>query len=85
MIVTPLAVTTDCPGTDPATFPPSGLDPMSTITDPGAICSTAAAVTSCGGRRPGTCAVVMTTSCLAMCPASSACCASRSCSVSSRA
>ena len=85
MIVTPFGVTTASPGTEPATFPPSGLDPMSTMTEPGAIAATASAVTSSGGRRPGTCAVVMITSCLAMCPASSACCASRSSAVSSRA
>ena len=85
MIVTPFGVTTVWPGTEPATLPPSGLEPMSTMTEPGAIARTASSVTSSGGRRPGTCAVVITTSCLAMCAASSACCASRSSAVSSRA
>ena len=35
---------------------------MSTMTEPGFICSTASAVTRTGGLRPGTWAVVMTTS-----------------------
>ncbi len=85
MTVTPFGVTIVSPATEPATLPPSGLAPMSTITDPALIARTASSVTSSGGRRPGTCAVVITTSCLAMCAASSACCASRSSAVSSRA
>ena len=44
---------------------------MSTITEPGFISPTAAAVTSTGGRRPGTWAVVMTTSMSPMKPLSS--------------
>ena len=52
MIVTPFGVTTVSPGTEPATLPPSGLAPMSTITDPGLIARTASSVTSSGGRRP---------------------------------
>ena len=85
MIVTPLAVTTVCPGAEPATLPPRALAPMSTITEPAAIAPTASSVTSSGGRRPGTWAVVITTSCRPMWAASSACCASRSSAVSSRA
>ncbi len=51
----------------PATLPPSALAPMSTITEPAAIALSASSVTSSGGLRPGTCAVVITTSCRAMC------------------
>ena len=86
MIVTPLSVTMVSPGTEPSTFPPSALAPMSTRTEPGAIDLSASPVTSSGGLRPGTWAVVITTSCLAMWPASSACwAAARSASVSARA
>ena len=53
-------------GTEPETFPPSGPAPMSTITEPAASALIASSVTSSGGRRPGTCAVVMTRSCRAM-------------------
>ena len=58
---------------------------MSTITEPGFICSTAAAVTSTGGLRPGTWAVVITTSMPPIASFSSACWAARSSAVSSRA
>ena len=58
---------------------------MSTMTDPGAMALTASSVTSSGGLRPGTCAVVITTSCRAMWPVSSSCWAWRSSAVSSRA
>ena len=58
---------------------------MSTITEPGFICPTASAVTSSGGLRPGTWAVVMTTSIPPMTSLSSACWAARSSGVSSRA
>ena len=58
---------------------------MSTITEPGFIFSTAAAVTSTGGLRPGTWAVVMTTSMPPIASLSSACWAARSSAVSSRA
>ncbi len=85
MMVTPAPVTTVSPGTDPATLPPSALEPMSTMTEPGFMAFSASSVTSSGGRRPGTCAVVMTTSWRAMWPASSACCAARSSSVRARA
>ena len=85
MIVTPFSVTICSPGTDPATLPPSALAAMSTITDPAAIDFTVSSVTSSGGLRPGTWAVVITTSCAAMWPLSSACWARRSSSVSSRA
>src|SRR5262249_55687914 len=83
--VAPFSVTVSGAGTEPATWPPSGPGPMSTITEPAAIALTASQVTSSGGRRPGTCAVVMTTSCRAMWLASSACCACRSSSASARA
>src|SRR5262249_9870382 len=69
--VTPFSVTVSASGTEPETLPPSGPAPMSTITEPAAIALIASSVTSSGGRRPGTCAVVMTTSCPAMCPATS--------------
>ena len=44
---------------------------MSTMTEPGRIAFTASSVTSTGGRRPGTWAVVITTSQRAMCELSS--------------
>ena len=62
MIVTPFSVTVVWPGCDSSTLPPSALAAMSTMTEPGFIARTASAVTSTGGRRPGTWAVVMTTS-----------------------
>ncbi len=83
--VTPFSVTVCASGTEPATLPPSGPAPMSTITEPAAIALIASSVTSSGGRRPGTWAVVMITSCRTMWPVSSACCACRSSSVSTRA
>jgi hypothetical protein len=58
---------------------------MSTRTDPGFIAATASAVTRTGGLRPGTWAVVMTTSMPAITSLSSACCDARSSAVSSRA
>ena len=58
---------------------------MSTMTEPGFICSTASAVTSTGGLRPGTWAVVITTSMPPIASLSSACWAARSSAVSSRA
>ena len=58
---------------------------MSTITEPGFMRSTASAVTRTGGLRPGTWAVVITTSRLAITSLSSACWAARSSAVSSRA
>src|SRR5215467_4264234 len=61
--VTPFSVTTVSAGRDPSTLPPRALAPMSTTTEPGAIDLSASAVTRTGGRRPGTCAVVITTSC----------------------
>src|SRR6266851_40122 len=64
MIVTPLSVTIVSPGAEPSTLPPNGLAPMSITTEPGASDLTASAVTSSGGRLPGTWAVVITTSCL---------------------
>ena len=45
-------------------MPPRALAAMSTMTEPGRMPCTASAVTSSGGRRPGTWAVVMTTSML---------------------
>src|SRR3954451_20131842 len=62
MTVTPLSVTTVSPALDSSQFPPSADAAMSTITEPGFICRTPSAVTRTGGFRPGTWAVVMTTS-----------------------
>jgi hypothetical protein len=73
MILMPLPVTTVSPGRDPVTLPPSALAPMSTMTEPGDIALSASSLTSSGGLRPGTWAVVITTSCRAMWPASSSC------------
>ena len=64
--VMPFSVITVSPGREPSTLPPSSLAPMSTTTEPAAIDLSASAVTSTGGRRPGTCAVVITTSWRAM-------------------
>ena len=61
---------------DTARSRPAGSTAMSTMTLPGRIRETASTATISGGRRPGTCAVVMTTSCLTMWSVSSACCAS---------
>ena len=55
------------------------------MTLPGRIPFTASAVTRRGAGRPGTSAVVMTTSKPVIASVSSRCCASRSSSVSSRA
>ena len=62
MIVTPLRVTTVSPGFDSSTLPPNSLAAMSTMSDPARICAIVSAVTSSGGLRPGTCAVVITMS-----------------------
>ena len=83
--MTPFPVTTVSLGLDPVTLPPSALAPMSTMTEPGDIALIASSVTSSGGLRPGTCAVVITTSCRAIWPVSSSCWAWRSSAVSSRA
>ena len=64
---------------------PMALAAISTMTEPAFMLRTASAVTSRGGRRPGTWAVVMTTSMELMCPLSSACWAAFSSSLSSRA
>ena len=53
MIVTPLGVSTVSPAFDSSQLPPSADAAMSTMTEPGFICSTAAAVTRTGGLRPG--------------------------------
>ena len=58
---------------------------MSRITLPGFILATASFVTRTGGFRPGTWAVVMTTSMPPMTSFSSACWDARSSAVSSRA
>ncbi len=73
MIVTPFSVTVVSPARDSSTLPPSALAAMSTMIEPLFIARTASAVTSSGGRRPGTWAVVMTTSMVAMWPFSSSC------------
>ena len=62
MIVTPLSVTIVSPTFDSSQLPPSAEAAMSTITEPDFIRPTASAVTRTGGRRPGTWAVVITTS-----------------------
>jgi hypothetical protein len=60
-------------GLESSQLPPSSLAAMSMMIEPAPIASTAAPVTRIGGRRPGTWAVVMTTSCVAMMSLSSAC------------
>ena len=72
-MVTPLSVTIVSPACDSSQLPPRALAAMSTMTEPGFIARTASAVTRTGGRRPGTWAVVITTSIWAMKPFSSAC------------
>ena len=59
-MVTPCS-TTVWPGRVSSQLPPDS-DARSTITEPGFISATIAAVTSTGARRPGTFAVVITTS-----------------------
>src|SRR5512142_1408902 len=85
MIRTPSPVTTAWSATEPSTFPPRLLAARSTSTLPACMPLTASAVTSSGGRRPGTCAVAMTTSKRAICATSSACWAACSSAVSARA
>jgi len=85
MIVTPLGDSTVWPATLSSQLPPSADAAMSTITDPDFIRATASAVTSTGGLRPGTWAVVITTSIPPMTSLSSACWATRSSGVNSRA
>ena len=58
---------------------------MSMTTEPGRMPLSASSVTSSGGRRPGTSAVVITTSKSPIRSCSASCCASRSSSVSARA
>jgi hypothetical protein len=82
-IVTPSRVTTS-PGTLSAQLPPASAA-RSTTTPPGRIHRTASAVTSTGAGRPGTSAVLITTSNLAMASVSASCCAACSRSVSARA
>ena len=77
-------LTTVCPGSVSSQLPP--VSPArSTTTLPGFIASTAAAVTSRGAGRPGTSAVVITTSNPLIASSSAFCCWARSSSVSSRA
>ncbi len=77
-------LTTTCPGSVSSQLPP--VSPArSTTTLPGFIASTAAAVTSLGAGRPGTSAVVITTSNPLIASSSAFCCWARSSSVSSRA
>ena len=85
MIVTPLSVTTVSPALLSSTLPPSALAAMSTMTEPGFMPSTASSVTSTGGLRPGTWAVVITTSIAAMCAVELCCWAACSSGVSWRA
>ena len=82
-IVTP-CLTTVWPGSVSSQLPP--VSPArSTTTLPGFMPSTAAAVTSRGAGRPGTSAVVITTSKPVIAFSSAFCCWARSSSVSSRA
>ena len=82
-IVTP-CLTTVWPGSVSSQLPP--VSPArSTTTLPGFIPRTAAAVTSRGAGRPGTSAVVMTTSKPPIASSRRFCCSARSSSVSSRA
>ena len=60
-MMTPLSVTTRSPATEPSTFPPWPAA-MSTMTLPGFIDATSAAVMSRGAGRPGMSAVVITMS-----------------------
>ena len=76
--------TTVRPGSVNSQFPPAS-PARSTITDPGGIPSTASAVTSFGAGRPGTSAVVITTSKPLIASVSACCCSARSSAVSSRA
>ncbi len=85
MMVTPLGVSTVSPALDSSQLPPRAEAAMSTMTEPDFIRPTASAVTRTGGLRPGTWAVVMTTSMPPMASLSSACWAARSSAVSSRA
>ncbi len=76
--------TTVSPGSVSSQLPPAS-PARSTITEPGFIPSTASAVTSLGAGRPGTSAVVMTTSKPLIASVSACCWRARSSSVSSRA
>ena len=76
--------TVTSPGVVSSQLPP--VSPArSTITLPGRIPSTASAVTSFGAGRPGTSAVVITTSKPLIASVSACCCAACSSAVSSRA
>ena len=77
-------LTTVSPGSVSSQLPPAS-PARSTITEPGFMPSTASAVTSRGAGRPGTSAVVMTTSKRSIASASACCCLRCSSSVSSRA
>ena len=84
MMVTPFSLVTTLSGCESAQLPPSGLAPMSTMTEPGFMPATASSVRSSGAGLPGTCAVVMTISLFAACFAYTAsvcfcCSASSSC------
>lgn len=68
MIVTSLSVTTALPATVPSTLPPWAAA-MSTMTLPGFMRATSAAVMSLGAGRPGMSAVVMMMSTSAACSA----------------
>ncbi len=76
--------TTVSPGSVSSQLPPDS-PARSTITDPGFIPRTASSVTSFGAGRPGTSAVVMTTSKPLIASVSACCWRMRSSAVSSRA
>ena len=78
------SLTTVSPGSVSSQLPPAA-PARSTITEPGFMRLTASAVTSSGAGRPGTSAVVMTTSWRSISSASSRRCLSCSSSVSWRA
>jgi hypothetical protein len=83
MIFTSWRITTS-PGSVSSQLPPAS-PARSTITDPGFMPCTAASVTSLGAGRPGTRAVVITTSKPLIASVSACCWRARSSSVSSRA
>ena len=73
MILTPFLVVTTWPSLDSSQLPPASTA-RSTITEPGLISATMAAVICTGAVRPGMSAVVMTMSCVLMCSLTAAAC-----------
>ena len=83
-MVTPFSVVVISPGCVPSQLPPASAA-RSTITEPWPMLATASAVISFGAGRPGTSAVVMTTSERAIWTCSASRCCACSSGVSSRA